>query len=105
MPPYYLTFSGAEQLLWHPICGFLFASQGSGACSIRISWRAKHISEGIWVLLLEGFRALPGGASFNHKTVVFIKVDFIVSALTINVNLFVLSKICHLSFVLKLTDG
>ena len=29
-----------------------------------------------WVLLLEGFRAVPGGASFTHNTVIFIIVDF-----------------------------
>ena len=40
-PPYYLTFSEGKQLLWLPVCGILFVSQGSGASSIRISWRAK----------------------------------------------------------------
>ena len=36
-PPYYLTFSEGKQLLWLPVCGFLFVSPGSGASSIRIS--------------------------------------------------------------------
>ena len=40
-PPYYLTFSEGKQLMWLPVCSFLFVSQGSGASSIRICWREK----------------------------------------------------------------
>ena len=47
MPPYNLTFSEGEQLLWLPVCVFLFVSQGSGTCSVRISWMAKQTSEGV----------------------------------------------------------
>ena len=39
-----------------------------------------------------GFRALPGGASFYHKTDIFIIIDFIVSIV------FVLNIICHLYY-------
>ena len=46
-PPYYLTFSEGNQPLCLPVFGFLFVSQGSGACSKRISWRAKRTYKGV----------------------------------------------------------